>query len=80
MYTLNVSVDRLVCDHVGARLVQIRMCSCAVLWPVGRLCSAVSTVHCAVSSVVGYISKTIVLSYQSSRLKKYNLKYLFFPF
>ena len=51
-----------------------------VLWPVGRLCSAVCTVHCTVNSAVVYAIKTIVLSHQSSLLKKYNLKYLFFFF
>ena len=55
------SVGRLVCGHVGLAvkcelwaygLVQIRMCSCAVLWPVGRLCSAVCTMQ---STVLGAV-------------------------
>ena len=69
-YTLNVSLDRLVCGHVGARLMALCKSGCAYvqccgLWADCALCTAVCHMHYAVSSTVDYVSKTIVLSYQS---------------
>ena len=69
-YTLNVSLDRLVCGHVGARLMALCKSGCAYvqccgLWADCVLYTAVCHMHYAVSSTVDYVSKTIVLSYQS---------------
>ena len=77
-YTLNVSLDRLVCGHVGARLMALCKSGCAHvqccgLWADCALC----TVHCRVpyalcSQQYCKLCKqdhSIVLSkYQTSRL------------